>query len=131
MRKLMPFALGAALLATFSGSAFAAGDAAKGAAVFKSTCAKCHMIGAGAGTLIGPELNGIVGRKAASTNYPMYSDIMKTLGKFGVVWTEKNLNTWITDPKTVLPGSYMDVFPGLADASDRANLIAYLKKFSQ
>jgi cytochrome c len=130
MRKLMPFALGAALLAAFSGSALAA-DAAKGAEVFKSTCGICHMIGPGAATLIGPELNGIIGRKAASTNYPMYSGIMKTLGNFGVVWTEENIDTWITDPRTVLPGSYMDVFPGVADASDRANLIAYLKKFSQ
>jgi cytochrome c len=126
----MPFALGAALLAAFSGSALAA-DAAKGAEVFKSTCGTCHMIGPGAATLIGPELNGIIGRKAASTNYPMYSGIMKTLGNFGVVWTEENIDTWITDPRTVLPGSYMDVFPGVADASDRANLIAYLKKFSQ
>jgi cytochrome c len=131
MSNLMPFALGAALLAAFSGSALGAGDAAKGAEVFKSTCGICHEIGPGAKMLIGPELNGIVGRKAASTNYPMYSDIMKTLGNFGVVWTEENLNTWITDPKDVLPGSYMTMFAGVADANDRANLIAYLKTFKQ
>ena len=129
MRLLMPLALGAALLAAFSGSAFAAGDTAKGAELFKSTCGLCHQIGPGAKTLVGPELTGIVGRKVASTNYPMYSDIMKTLGNFGVVWTEENLDTWITNPKAVLPGTYMTVFPGVSDASDRADLIAYLKTF--
>ncbi len=88
------------------------------------------MVGPGAVTEVGPELNGIVGRKAAAiANYPMYSDIMKTLGNFGVVWTEENLNMWIANPKAVLPGTYMTVFPGVADASDRADLIAYLKTF--
>ena len=129
MSKLSSLALGAALLADFSGSALAEGDAAKGAELFKSTCGLCHQIGPGAKTLIGPELNGIVGRKAASTNYPMYSDVIKTLGDFGVVWTEENLDRWITNPKAVLPGTYMTVFPGMPDASDRANLIAYLKTF--
>ena len=129
MRMLMPLALGAALLAAFSGSAFAAGDAAKGAELFKATCGLCHQIGPGAKTLVGPELNGIVGRKAASVDYPNYSDVMKTLGDFGVVWTEENLDRWIINPKGVLPGTYMTVFPGVPDASDRADLIAYLKTF--
>lgn len=129
MRILTPLALGTALLAAFSGSALAAGDAAKGAEVFKSTCGLCHQIGPGAKTLVGPELNGVVGRKAASTNYPMYSDIMKTLGDFGVVWTEGNIDRWIANPKAVLPGTYMTMFPGVPDASDRADIIAYLKTF--
>ena len=87
------------------------------------------MIGPGATTLIGPELNGIIGRKAASVGYPMYSDSMKTFGNFGVVWTEENLDRWIKNPKAVLPDSYMAMFPGVPDANDRANLIAYLKTF--
>ena len=131
MRRLTLFALSAALLAAFSGSALAAGDAAKGAEVFKSTCGLCHQIGPGAKTLVGPELNGIVGRKAASVDYPNYSDVMRSLGDFGVLWTEENLDRWVTNPKTVLPGTYMTVFPGLPDASDRANVIAYLKTFTQ
>jgi cytochrome c len=131
MKKLTPFALGAALLAASSGSALAAGDAAKGAEVFKSTCGICHQIGPGAKTLIGPELNGIVGRKAASVDYPMYSEPMKALGEFGVVWTEENLDRWIANPNAALSNSYMSMFPGVHDASERANLIAYLKTFSQ
>ena len=56
MRNVLPIALGAALLVAFSGSALAAGDAAKGAELFKATCGICHQIGPGAKTLVGPEL---------------------------------------------------------------------------
>jgi cytochrome c2 len=131
MRKLTPFALSGALLAACGGSAVAAGDAAKGKEVFVQ-CTVCHMVGPGAATLIGPELNGIVGRKAASiANYPMYSDGMKTLGELGVVWTEENLDKWLANPKALLPNTYMGMFPGVPEASDRANVIAYLKTFTQ
>lgn len=130
MRKLTSFALiGAALLAAFSGSALAAGDVAKGKEVFEK-CAMCHEVGSGAKTRVGPELNGIVGRKAASiADYPMYSDGMKTLRALGVVWTEENIDRWIANPKAMLPNSSMSLFPGLPEASDRANVIAYLKTF--
>ena len=121
--------ISAALLAAFSGSALAAGDVAKGKEVF-AQCTVCHMIGPGATTLIGPELNGIVGRKAASiANYPMYSDGMKALGALGVVWTEENLDIWLANPKALLPDTYMSMFPGIPEASDRANIVAYLKTF--
>ena len=112
MRKLTPFALSGALLAACGGSALAAGDAAKGKEVVA--------------------LNGVVGRKAASiANYPMYSQGMKTLGELGVVWTEENLDKWLTNPKAMLPDSYMSMFPGIPEASDRVNVIAYLKTFTQ
>jgi len=131
MRKLTLFALSGALLAVSGGSALAAGDAAKGKEVF-AQCTACHMIGPGATTLIGPELNGLVGRKVASiANYPMYSPGMKTLGELGVVWTEENLDRWLANPKALLPDSYMSMFPGIPEASNRANVIAYLKTFTQ
>jgi len=62
------------------------------------------MVGPGAVTEVGPELNGIVGRKAAAiANCPMYSDGMKTPGELGVVRTEENLDKWLANPKTMLP----------------------------
>ncbi len=131
MRKLTSVALSVVLLAACSGSAFAEGDAAKGKEVF-AKCAVCHQVGPGAKTLIGPELNGIVGRKAASiADYPMYSAGMKKLGESGFVWTEENIDKWIANPKAMLPNSSMGLFPGLPAASDRANLIAYLKTVTQ
>lgn len=131
MRKLTSCVLSAALLAACSGSALAAGDAAKGKEVF-AKCAACHQIGPGAKTQVGPELNGVVGRKAASiADYPMYSEGMKTLGELGVVWTEEKIDRLVANPKAILPNSSMSLFPGVPDANDRANLIAYLKTFPQ
>jgi cytochrome c len=131
MRKLLSVALFSAALAAMGGSAFAAGDAEKGKADFMkpTACGLCHQIGPGAKTVVGPELNGIVGRKAASiADYGMYSDGMKKLGESGFVWTEENIDKWITNPKAMLPNSPMALaFPGIPDAGERADIIAYLK----
>jgi len=109
-------------------SALAEGDAAKGKAAF-AKCGICHQVGPGAKTLVGPELNGIVGRKAASVaDYAMYSAGMKKLGADGWVWTEENIDKWIADPKAMIPDSPMALaFPGVPDAAERADIIAYLK----
>lgn len=128
MRKFGLLGLGAILLVAMSGSAFAEGDATKGKAAF-AVCAACHQIGPGAKALIGPELNGVVGRKAASVaDYPMYSAGMKKLGADGWVWTEENIDKWIANPKAMIPDSTMALaFPGVADAGQRADIIAFLK----
>ena len=126
MRKLGLLGLAAVTLIALSGPASAAGDAAKGKEAF-AKCAICHQIGPGAKTLVGPELNGIVGRKAASVEGYPYSPGMKKLGDEGFVWTEANIDKWITDPKAMLPESAMALaFQGVPDADERANIIAYL-----
>ena len=132
MRKVLHVAFCAGALAAFSGTAFAAGDAEKGKADF-AKCAICHQAGLGAEPWVGPELNGIVGRKAASVaNYTMYSAGMKKLGDSGLAWTEENIDKWITDPKAMIPDSTMALaFQGIPDANERADIIAYLKTFSQ
>ena len=96
----------AAVLVGLYGPALAEGDATKGKAAF-AKCGICHQVGPGAKTLVGPELNGIVGRKAASVaDYP-YSAGMKKLGADGFVWTPENIDKWITDPKAMIPDSPM------------------------
>jgi cytochrome c len=117
----------AAVLVGLYGPALAEGDATKGKAAF-AKCGICHQVGPGAKTLVGPELNGIVGRKAASVaDYP-YSAGMKKLGEQGFVWTEENIDKWITDPKAMIPDSPMALaFAGVPDAGERADIIAYLK----
>jgi cytochrome c len=129
MRKVIRVAVASAAVSiVLCGSALAAGDAEKGKADF-AKCAICHQIGPGAKTLVGPELNGVVGRKAASVaDYTMYSEGMKKLGQEGFVWTEEHLDKWIADPKAMLPNSPMALaFPGIPDANERADIIAYLK----
>jgi len=128
MRIVGLLGLGAAVaLVGIYGPALAEGDATKGKAAF-AKCGICHQVGPGAKTLVGPELNGIVGRKAASiADYP-YSAGMKKLGADGWVWTEENIDKWITDPKALIPDSPMALaFPGVPDAGERADIIAYLK----
>jgi cytochrome c len=105
----------------------AQGNAAEGENVFKK-CKACHDIGEGAKNKIGPVLDNIVGRKAASVEGYAYSSDLKALGSQGFVWTEENLNKYLTNVRDVVAHGKM-VFPGLKDDQDRQDLIAYLKKF--
>src|SRR5262249_3702423 len=110
MRTVVTVAAALAALLALDGAANAAGDAAKGEADFKAKCAICHQIGAGAQNGVGPELNGIVGRKAATApGYATYSAGMKKLGDDGWVWTAENIDKWITNPKAMLPDSMMSL----------------------
>ena len=127
MRNLGQLGLGAAMLVALAGPVSAAGDAEAGKAAF-AKCGICHQVGPNAQTLVGPELNGTVGRKAASVEGYPYSPGLKKLGDDGFVWTEENLDKWIADPKALVPDSPMALaFPGVPDAAERANIIAYLK----
>jgi cytochrome c len=128
MRMVFSLAVAGLTVVALTSSALAAGDAEKGKASF-AKCGICHQVGPGAKTLVGPELNGIVGRKAASVaDYAMYSAGMKKLGADGWVWTEENIDKWISDPKAMIPDSPMALaFPGVPDAGERADIIAYLK----
>ncbi|HVJ51661.1 MAG TPA: cytochrome c family protein [Aliidongia sp.] len=100
--------------------AMADGDAAAGATIFKK-CAVCHSPDAGVNK-VGPSLHGIVGRHSASIADYNYSPAMKSFDKD---WTPEQLDTYLADPRAVVVGTKM-VFPGLKDATDRANVIAYL-----
>jgi cytochrome c len=104
--------------------AHADGDAAKGEQVFKK-CMACHTA-TDKTNKVGPYLLGVVGRKVASVDGYSYSDSMKEYAATGAVWDEKALDTYLTDPKAVVAKTKM-AFPGLKEAADRADLIAYLK----
>ena len=89
-------------------------------------CAPCHSIGPGAKNKVGPEQNGLVGRKAGSVEGFNYSEAMKNSG---ITWDEATLDEYITDPKKKVPGNKM-VFPGIKDELQRGDLIAYLASFN-
>jgi len=127
MRTFQLYGLAAVTLMALSAPALAEGDATKGKAAF-AKCGICHQVGPGAKTLVGPELNGTVGRKAASiADYP-YSPGMKKLGEEGFTWTEEHIDKWIADPKAMIADSPMALaFQGIPDAGERADIIAYLK----
>ncbi|MCS0504251.1 c-type cytochrome [Ancylobacter mangrovi] len=105
-----------------------AGDADKGAKVFRK-CMACHAVGENAKNKVGPELNGVVGRKMGSIEGFSYSDTLKEHNAKGDVWTAEVLNSYLENPKGFMPGVKM-VFAGLPKESDRANIIAYLSSFN-
>ncbi len=99
---------------------FAAADPAAGEAVFRN-CRSCHALEEGKnGT--GPTLYNVVGRPIDAVPDYNYSGALLQVGE---VWTPENINHFITNPKVAAPGTKM-TYAGLADATDRANLIAYL-----
>ncbi len=100
-------------------------DAAAGKKVFNK-CAPCHSIGPGAKNKVGPNLDGLFGRKAGTEEGFNYSEAMK---KAGWVWDEAKFKEYIADPKKVVPGNKM-VFPGIKDELDRDDLAAYIGSFN-
>lgn len=114
----------AVLIATSTGVALAQ-DAEKGATVFKKYCSPCHRIGPDAKNLVGPELNGLDGRKAGSAQGYSYSDANKDSG---ITWNEANFKEYIKDPKAKVPGTKM-MFAGIKSEQDVNDLWAYLKQY--
>ena len=117
---------GAAVAAAFFAAAHAAAaqDATAGEQVFKK-CKACHQIGEGARNMVGPVLNGVVGRPAGTYPDYHYSDANKGSG---LVWDEATLAVYLRNPQAKAPGTKM-AFPGLTSEADIANVIAYLKLF--
>ncbi|MCC7282533.1 MAG: cytochrome c family protein, partial [Acetobacteraceae bacterium] len=107
------------------GARLAAADPDKGKAVFNRVCGICHTANEGGPTRIGPNLWNIVGRQHSSVAGFSYSPVMK--GKTGP-WTYEDLNAWLANPARFAPGNRMGV--GLADAKQRADVIAYLRSMS-
>jgi cytochrome c len=110
-------AIGFAIVA----SAAHAGDAAKGKVVFQR-CAICHRVDKGGGNGLGPNLFGIVGRKAGTVAGFSYSAAMKNSG---IVWTADKLIAYVAHPAQLVPGNRM-AFAGIIDPGQQADVVAYL-----
>lgn len=125
-------------VATLTAGTAMAQDAAKGETVFKK-CSACHRIGPDAKNLVGPILNGVVGRTAGKVDGFKYSDINHNSGAAGLAWTEDNLNAYLADPQAFLKKFLTD--KGQADKAvgitkmafklpneqERKDVIAFLK----
>ena len=99
-------------------------DATAGEKVFV-VCKACHQIGENAKNIVGPVLNGIIGRKAGSVGGYSYSDANKDSG---ITWDEATFREYIKDPKAKVPGTKM-VYAGLKDEQKSNDLVAFLKQF--
>ena len=116
-RKLFLSVIVASATALFSSGAMA--DSKDGAKLFKKKCGACHKLGKHA---MGPNLSGIIGRKAGSTDYKKY----KGLKGADFVWDEDNLSDWIKNPKKFL-GKKTSMAGKIKKEDDREKIIDYLK----
>src|SRR5579864_9020304 len=90
-------------------------------------CMACHSIGEGAKNKVGPELNGLDGRKAGTAPDYNYSDANKNSG---ITWNATTFKEYIKDPRAKVPGNKM-VFAGIKNDTDVDNLWAYISKFDK
>ncbi len=99
-------------------------DAVAGEKVF-AVCKACHQIGENAKNVVGPTLNGLIGRKAGSVPGYSYSVANKDSG---ITWDESTFREYIKDPKAKIPNTKM-VFAGIKTETEAKALWAYLKQY--
>ncbi len=123
--------LGAAILAVSVAGTAHADDKLikKGAKVFKK-CKACHAVGPDAKNKVGPQLNGLIGRKLGASDGFAYSDALKAKAAEGLVWDEANLTAFLKKPRDFMPGTKM-AFPGLRKEKDQKAILAYFKSLEK
>ena len=143
MRTAFRWALVASAVFGWAGFASAQdGNAEKGSKVF-TKCMTCHRVGDNAKNMVGPVLNGVIGRKAGTIEGFAYSSLNKSSGENGLVWNEALIFEYLANPNAFLKkfltekgkpelanGSTKMVF-NLTNVEERKDVIAYLKTFSK
>jgi len=115
----------AAPLVLVSATAMAqSGNAARGERFFNQQCKACHAVEQGAASPAGPNLHGLIGRKAGTAAGYSYSDAM---AKSGIVWDDKSLADYLKDPKGKVAGTKM-AYAGIKQQAQLDDVIAYLQK---
>ena len=101
-------------------------DLAAGKSSFNK-CLACHAIGEGAKNKVGPELNGLDGRKTGSAPGYSYTDANKNSG---ITWNKEQFLEYIKDPKAKIPGTKM-AFAGIKNEKEANDLWAYVSQFDK
>ena len=127
IRAIRLFALAALLAAPAAHAGGDDGDAARGEELFmNSGCPACHGVTKDDNAKVGPNLVGIVGRKAGTTPSLLVTESLK---KYGVIWSVETLDEFLADPSAKVPGTAMGGV--LTDPQQRADVIAYLSTLNE
>ena len=102
---------------------FASTSAADGAKVFNK-CLACHSIGKGGPNKLGPNIFGVLNRKAGSVSGYKYS---KAMVAFEKSWSVEEMDGFLTKPRDWVKNTKMS-FIGLKNAKDRAAVILYMNE---
>ncbi len=123
IRTIRLFALAALLAAPTAYASDATGDAANGQELFMANgCPACHGVTPEDNAKVGPNLVGVVGRKAGTVQSLLGPS--ENLKKYGVTWSAETLDEFLADPSAKVPGTAMMGI--LTDPQQRADVIAYL-----
>lgn len=101
-------------------------DSARGERVFQR-CFACHSVLAGEDKLPGPNLRGVIGRRAGALPGFRFSPALVEAGARGLVWTRETLDAYLADPERFIPGTEMGL-PPLREADDRRDVIDFLER---
>ena len=91
-------------------------------------CYSCHSVDPKETKLSGPNLAGVIGRRAASQPGFEYSPAMRKAGEAGLVWSGETLERYLADPSEMVPDTTMS-FPGMRNPDERRAVIEYLRRF--
>jgi cytochrome c len=125
MKKLTLSAL-IVIASSVATSAALAQDVAAGKTSFNK-CLACHAIGEGAKNKVGPQLNGLDGRKSGTAPDYNYSDANKNSG---ITWSEAQFKEYIKDPKAKIPGTKM-AFAGIKSEKEINDLWAFVSQYDK
>ena len=126
MNRLQTWVITALAASTISSAQAADGDPARGQRLF-GACTACHSLEPNR-SMTGPSLAGLWNRKSGTiASFPRYSPALKSTN---IVWDDKTLDEWIKHPQHLIPGNTM-TFPGIPNAQQRADLLAFLKGATQ
>src|SRR5262249_26438945 len=91
-------------------------------------CYSCHSVDRNEKNLSGPNLAGVIGRRAGTLPNFTYSAPMKKAGAEGLVWNDETLEHYLADPLEMIPETTMS-FPGVRNPAERRAVIEYLRRF--
>jgi cytochrome c len=116
------FVVAAAAMAPAICAAASKPDIENGKATFNTMCGVCHSTQKTGGPIEGPNLIGVVGRKAGSQ--PEFSKYSQALKASGLTWSTKTLNKFLVNPGEKVPGTFMPM--QIPDDKTRADVVGYL-----